>query len=332
MTLTYRDEVAWRSFAAKKALARENQRIALTELQIVPILMFTNAKGNIDISAETASIVPLSGMVEYTVTYNGTFSEIMELQRFPFDRQLLHVNIRHDARKQPNIRLVWCQDPKGMMLKLVSADREWGSAHPSVQFPESKNAPDQELIAIGRAERFAAYFMWNIVFMMFLIVVMSFLTFTIAPEDGGSRLGLNLTLVLTAVAYKYVIAGYLPKTTYLTLLDKYVLVGFIILSSIIAENSAASAWDTPFAHTLDHYTEGIIIPFWLLLHLGVLIGSVTGRFQESWEKVDASQDTGEAPGAHTSLVTTTAATAPPIVGAVALAAAHHPLPAAKHTQ
>eukprot|EP01106_Pelomyxa_sp_JSP_P013281 TRINITY_DN3922_c0_g1_i3.p1 TRINITY_DN3922_c0_g1~~TRINITY_DN3922_c0_g1_i3.p1 ORF type:complete len:412 (-),score=78.42 TRINITY_DN3922_c0_g1_i3:74-1309(-) len=294
LTMVYRDEATWRAFAFEPN--KEPQQITITDLRVIPVLRFTNAKGDVAINSEGAFIKPESGIVEYTVSYSGTFSEIMELQRFPFDRQLLHINIQHDTRKQQNFRVTWKQKKgvhdRNVSLKLISDDREWGSAHPSVVFPK-ENLPDQELVIIGRAERFVAYFMWNIVFMMFLIVTMSFLTFSIPPEDEESRLSLNLTLVLTAVAYKYVIAGYLPKTTYLTLLDKYVFVAFIMLVSVTVENALVSSFESPFSNTIDHYTEWTVIPFWVVLHLFVFAASVLGLFRESWETVDASQETGD---------------------------------------
>ena len=65
---------------------------------------------------------------------------------------------------------------------------------------------------------------------------MSFSVVCISPEDAGDRLSITLTLVLTAVAYKYVIAQQLPAISYLTLMDKYVLFSFFLLGVGVVEN------------------------------------------------------------------------------------------------
>ena len=71
-------------------------------------------------------------------------------------------------------------------------------------------------------ERQPQYYLWNIVLVLFLITCMSAYTFSISPSDSAARLELNFTLVLTTVAFKYTVSSYLPKITYLTLMDKVV--------------------------------------------------------------------------------------------------------------
>ncbi|KAH3743088.1 hypothetical protein Pelo_15506 [Pelomyxa schiedti] len=315
LVLTWKDETAWREFAAEKNLNTDNDQqsklvhIPLAQLQQLPILAFPNSKGDVTLTGESAYIICQTGMIEYHVSFTGTFSEIMELQRFPFDRQLLHLNIQHDSRKQPGLTVIWDlkdlfqesvrtrpEKEKNKILELVSADREWARAEAKIdKEPSSAQEPREieQFILVAQAERYSSYFMWNIVFMMFLIVVLSFLTFTIPAEDGAGRLGLNLTLMLTAVAYKYVIAGYLPKTTYLTLLDKYVIIGFIILASVICENSTASVAEDDSAPFFDNMAKLTLIPIWLLLHVGIVLGCSLDLFRQSWDEVEASQETTE---------------------------------------
>ncbi|KAH3762953.1 acetylcholine receptor subunit beta [Pelomyxa schiedti] len=315
IVLTWKDEIAWREFAAEKNLNAETStqaepvHIALSQLHPIPLLGFPNSKGDVTLTSEAAYVVPHTGMIEYHVSFSGTFTEIMELQKFPFDRQLLHLNLQHDTRKQPDLRVIWDlkdlleesvkprnEKENNKILELVSADREWARAEAKIdKEPPTAEEPREieQLILVAQAERYSSYFMWNIVFMMFLIVVMSFLTFTIPADDGSGRLGLNLTLMLTAVAYKYVIAGYLPKTTYLTLLDKYVLVGFIVLASVICENSAASVAEDSAAPFFDKVAILTLIPLWLLLHVGIVIGCAFDFFRQSWAEVEASQETTE---------------------------------------
>jgi len=52
-------------------------------------------------------------------------------------------------------------------------------------------------------------------------------------------MGLSLTLLLTAVAFKELVNTYLPQISYLTILDKYVLAGFIMQVLVIVQNAVA---------------------------------------------------------------------------------------------
>lgn len=60
-----------------------------------------------------------------------------------------------------------------------------------------------------------------------ILTYLSFVSFTI-DSDGAKigtsdRLGVTLTLLLTAVAYKFAVASSLPKVSYITTLDSYIL-------------------------------------------------------------------------------------------------------------
>ena len=52
--------------------------------------------------------------------------------------------------------------------------------------------------------------------LQFFISALSFATFSVAPELPQNRLQLSFTLLLTSVAFKFVINQSLPKISYLT--------------------------------------------------------------------------------------------------------------------
>ena len=87
-----------------------------------------------------------------------------------------------------------------------------------------------------KLERHADYYFWNIVFVMYLLVVTSFTTVFLDPLDFADRQGISFTIILAAVAYKYVVASLLPRISYLTLLDKYVVLAFLLLNLNITHN------------------------------------------------------------------------------------------------
>ena len=68
-----------------------------------------------------------------------------------------------------------------------------------------------------------------------------------ARMSTADRLSVTLTLMLTAVAYKFIVASALPQVSYLTSLDTYVLVCFLFLFLISVENVAWPAITASFA-------------------------------------------------------------------------------------
>lgn len=59
--------------------------------------------------------------------------------------------------------------------------------------------------------------------------VLVFTAYGVQRDNIGDRMAINLTLVLTAVAFKYVVKEEIPNVPYLTILDKYILIGFFMM-------------------------------------------------------------------------------------------------------
>lgn len=70
-----------------------------------------------------------------------------------------------------------------------------------------------------RVERQCEFYLWNMVVVNFALVEMAFAVYAIPPADIADRLAVNLTLVLTVVAFKFTFAGDMPKKAYLTWCD-----------------------------------------------------------------------------------------------------------------
>jgi hypothetical protein len=71
--------------------------------------------------------------------------------------------------------------------------------------------------------------MWNMCFSLFVIDVMVFAAHGIPMADLADRLSVNLTLLLTAMAFKWVLSDQLPPVPYLTTMEIYVIATFACL-------------------------------------------------------------------------------------------------------
>ncbi|DAZ96794.1 TPA: hypothetical protein N0F65_007055 [Lagenidium giganteum] len=88
--------------------------------------------------------------------------------------------------------------------------------------------------------------------------------------DVGLRLSITLTLSLTAVAYKLVVALSIPQESYFTLLDKYVWLCFMMLLLVAIENAT-------YAHVMRWFVndnvDGVMAREYILG--GMLFGTFT---------------------------------------------------------
>jgi hypothetical protein len=74
------------------------------------------------------------------------------------------------------------------------------------------------------------YFMSNVLMLMFGIAFCSGIGWTLDPaDDHASRLSLDFTLLLVAVAFKQVAVHDMPENAYLTLMDIYLLANIVFL-------------------------------------------------------------------------------------------------------
>lgn len=114
-------------------------------------------------------------------------------------------------------------------------------------------------------DRKSQYYLVNIALPMALICALSFSSYGIDPNDLPARLSVTLTLVLTAVAYKFVLAQSIPAVSYLTTLDKYVLcqLGFLCVAALENVVSAHAGE----SHNGIYVFQGLIAGAWVLFHV-----------------------------------------------------------------
>ncbi|XP_074660144.1 cys-loop ligand-gated ion channel-like [Tubulanus polymorphus] len=169
----------------------------------------------------------------------GVFLENLELNDFPFDVQDLTVTIASD---RPTNEVEVVSDPVDLhrINKQSFVDEQEWLLYKHIEAEQTTLTYEhadptfvrQALSVKCRAARRPAYFFWNIFLITFLICSLSFATFAVTQEKPENRLQLSFTLVLTSVAFKFVVNQSLPKISYLTYLDKYVLASMIMLNVV----------------------------------------------------------------------------------------------------
>ena len=93
----------------------------------------------------------------------------------------------------------------------------------------------------ARVTRYASFYVINIIAPMVGFVLLTLVAFCHLPENHSNRLGVSMTMVLVAAAYKFSMTSMIPPLTYVTLLDRFVLGCSALIALIVVENGVLGA-------------------------------------------------------------------------------------------
>ncbi|KAK7501996.1 hypothetical protein BaRGS_00006748, partial [Batillaria attramentaria] len=213
-------------------------------------------------------------------TVKGTFMENLELDDFPFDVQDLTVTVASEF-PATEVELVEDSDNRHMVNKQSFVDeQEWHLyCHTECNKWELKidpvdDAAKRSAISVKcRAARRPGYFVWNIFMVTFLICSLSFATFSVDKNYPQNRLQLSFTLMLTSVAFKSVVNQSLPRISYLTYMDKYLLASMIMLSAVCSWHAIVTTllYDADLANKVESIVLTVLGVVYLLFNVGFVI-------------------------------------------------------------
>ena len=168
------------------------------------------------------------GAAMWNLAYIAVFKESFELRQFPFDAQTLNIDLRQASGVTwDNYDLVVC----GVQFHRDAIQQpEW-----TVLAPRIKKHDHMHTNVELRVKRSSAYYVTNVIGILAMLTLLVLTVFAVPVDDLADRIGIVLTLLLTAVAFKFVVADTVPKVGYSTQLDRYMLLnmGFLFFSAIV---------------------------------------------------------------------------------------------------
>jgi hypothetical protein len=176
------------------------------------------------------------GTVIYRQQWSGPLSQPLSLANFPLDKQDFNIHFVATGYRANEIEFVPDVIPGaedlvggGLAKELSLPDWKVLSVKPEARpFKLEKGLEVPGFALTFVAKRHFAYYLWNIMLPMWLIVMMSWAPFWVDPHRAEVQMGVASSSVLTLIAYRFVIANLLPKLPYLTRID-YMALGITIL-------------------------------------------------------------------------------------------------------
>ena len=111
-------------------------------------------------------------------------------------------------------------------------------------------------------ERKAGFYLWKNCLPLFLLVILSWSVFFLSPEDIEAQLTLSVTTVLAIVTFSILINQDLPKISYLSILDLWLVISFVfcVISSVesVISRIYFVKGKKDLAHKIDYYSRWAI--------------------------------------------------------------------------
>ncbi|MDJ1506200.1 hypothetical protein [Xanthocytophaga agilis] len=210
-------------------------------------LEIANAK---EVTVDEVVIDSLEGKKWVQFKLKCIMKENWAIQHFPFDRQRLQILVENSKYDQSS--LIFMPDTSGKLYdpdmtisgwKIRKTAIEIGTSEYKTGFGDTRlehfNAAYSQLAVVVDVERNA----WGLFFKLFLGMYVAFaiayVTFFIDAQHADARFGLPVGGLFAAVGNKYVIDGYLPFSSQLTIVDilhgaTFLAIFFTVMFSVIS--------------------------------------------------------------------------------------------------
>ncbi|PNH08027.1 Gamma-aminobutyric acid receptor subunit beta [Tetrabaena socialis] len=264
-----------------------------------PSLTFNNHVGDLGIDEKSARAAPAPGsskcIAHRRYVLRGTFAEHMELHQFPIDCQRLHIRaVLWDCPEAVH-GVPLSRSVEGGPLPRRTLKFELGSCQGLTLASRHDYGIQYTTLSFNLSlRRKLSFYWWNITMPIFLLVLISFASFFMDHQALADRLNLTVVVLLTLVAFKFVLSQYIPATSYLTFMDMYVVASFTFVFLVALQNLITFIIASDgHAYLFNLWSGSALAVAWLLLHvlLPVLVIAARRDQDRRWQaNRDEEQD------------------------------------------
>jgi len=226
---------------------------------------------------EIVRVAP-DGEVLYRQRVLGGFSQALKLHDFPFDRQTFNIQAAATGYMPDEVELVQDQDRQSGIAKELSLAGwkifHWQSGPYNYQPIPDVRSPAGFQFSF-QAQREVEYFITKVILPLILIVAMSWVVFWIDPKQSGTQISVAITTMLTLIAFRFAMGATLPKISYLTRMDYFILVAtFLVFAGLIEvaiTSALANAERLKLARALDRLSRVLFPSVFVLFTLKAFV-------------------------------------------------------------
>jgi len=193
-----------------------------------PRLVFVNERSVRRMFEEKVSVAT-DGTVEYAQRLQGEFTSQLQLRDFPFDQHELSLEVVARGYTPEQVKLI-PEYGTGTIAELTITD--WHVGQPSAEvigrYIEPRDRTIASVIFRTPVKRRLGFYTMKTFLPLTLIVCMSWAVFWIKPGLLPPQIGVSTSAILTLIAFQFSLSYMLPRLSYLTRADRF-LIGSTLL-------------------------------------------------------------------------------------------------------
>lgn len=204
---------------------------------------------------ETKVSVESDGTVEYAQRLQGEFTTRLNLRDFPFDHHDLTLDIVARGYSPEEVSFV-PEFTQGTISELTITDWHVGEASAEVlgRYVEPRNRTVASVVFRTPVKRRLGFYTMKTFLPLTLIVFMSWAVFWIKPGLLPPQIGVSTSAILTLIAFQFSLGYMLPRLSYLTRADR-----FLIGSTLLVFLAFGEALQTSYLANRDQESRALRI-------------------------------------------------------------------------
>ncbi|MCB0727184.1 MAG: hypothetical protein KDD00_06945 [Ignavibacteriae bacterium] len=242
-----------------------------------PFLTFSN-RLNLSKSFPDNYTIKNDGTVLYLQRIYGDFTQRFLLEDFPFDEQNFNIRII-DITLNPNEVIL---EPDSLLQSGISNNLELSDwTINSWSFENSpyvimNGQPETSSLRFSiNAKRESGYYLLIFMIPLILIIMMSLMAFWLPSNLSASQITVGTTSMLTLIAYRFIVTSELPKISYMTRMDVFILGSsiliFLTLLESVLTSTLANKGQIELAQKIDTKCRWIFPVLYVMIALYALI-------------------------------------------------------------
>lgn len=211
------------------------------------------------------------GNARYQFRYLGELSSDFDFTKFPFDKQILTFVFSAIGDDAENLKFEEDKERSGAREKFSVEGWQLELIEPLYR-QEYHTLTGRYVSQIHfriSAERQRGFYIWKVLLPLFLIVMMAWGVFWINPSQVGPQISLSTATVFTLIAYRFSLGFTLPRISYFTRVDIFIMYStilvFLVLGTAIATSRIASQGRKELAVKIEKWARIIYLVLFLII-------------------------------------------------------------------
>lgn len=195
------------------------------------------------------------GSIATVQRYVGRLSSRMNLKDFPLDRHKITIQAVIANRQEALVEAL--VGKSGQAATLTVADWNIGQGKAYTESYELLDDRFPSVVYEFEVRRAIGYYVWKVMLPLVLIICMSWVVFWVEPTRLAIQITSGITSMLTMIAYRFALQGFVPKVAYFTRMDRFTtgatLLVFLALAQAVMTGRLASNGRTELANKMDYF-------------------------------------------------------------------------------